>query len=113
MGRKVGRLIVIKQVDDYIGSNGKHYDQWMCECSCEDHNIVILRGSNIRGQRTLSCGCLRKEVAEVIHLGYFDNKDDAIKARLYAEQKYFKEFAPQKHLYEQYGIIVENKDDRD
>lgn len=63
VGRKVGRLIVIKQVDDYIGSNGKHYDQWMCECSCEDHNIVILRGSNIRGQRTLSCGCLRKEVA--------------------------------------------------
>ena len=58
VGRKVGRLIVIKQVDDYIGSNGKHYDQWMCECSC-------------------------------------------------------KEFAPQKHLYEQYGIIVENKDDRD
>lgn len=31
---------------------------------------------------------------KVIHLGYFDNKDDAIKARLYAEQKYFKEFAP-------------------
>ena len=253
VGRKVGRLIVIKQVDDYIGSNGKHYDQWMCECSCEDHNIVILRGSNIRGQRTLSCGCLRKEVAaercrnnrktnkystvcedqygkyyigytnstnakffvdaddfdkikdycwsehiyasgyrrlitkidkkiiamsdmigckyydhkdrnplnnrrhnlrpanqqennrnhskssintsgvigvgwhktlnkwqsriyinkKVIHLGYFDNKDAAITARLYAEQKYFKEFAPQKNLYEQYGIIVENKDDRD
>lgn len=34
----------------------------------------------------------------MIHLGYFDNKDDAIKARLYAEQKYFKEFALQKHL---------------
>lgn len=63
VGRKVGRLTVIKQVDDYIGSRGKHYDQWMCECSCKDHNIVVLRGSNIRGQRTLSCGCLRKEVA--------------------------------------------------
>ena len=36
VGRKVGRLIVIKQVDDYIGSNGKHYDQWMCECSCKE-----------------------------------------------------------------------------
>lgn len=39
-----------------------------------------------------------------IHLGYFVNKDDAIRARLEAEAKYFKEFAPQRHLFEQYGI---------
>jgi hypothetical protein len=34
----------------------------------------------------------------------FANKDDAIRARLNAEVKYFGEFAPQRHLYEQYGI---------
>jgi hypothetical protein len=28
-----------------------------------------------------------------IHLGYFDNKDDAIKAKQAAEEKYFKEFS--------------------
>lgn len=39
-----------------------------------------------------------------INLGYFIDKDEAIKARLEAESKYFKEFAPQKHLYEQYEI---------
>ncbi len=39
-----------------------------------------------------------------IYLGLFVNKEDAIKARLNAEVKYFGEFAPQKHLYEQYGI---------
>lgn len=39
-----------------------------------------------------------------LHLGYFENKDDAIRARLNAEVKYFGEFAPQRHLYEQYGI---------
>ena len=39
-----------------------------------------------------------------IHLGRFDNKDDAIKARLIAEKKYFGDFAPQKHLYEKYNI---------
>lgn len=250
-GRKVGRLTIVKQVDDYIDSNGKHYDQWMCECSCEDHNVVVLRGSRIKRQDTLSCGCLRKEVSaarcrnnrktneysdvcedeygnyyigytnntnekffvdvddfdkikdycwsehvyasgyhrlttkidkkivsmseaigckfydhkdrnplnnrrhnlrpanqqencrnhsksntntsgvigvgwhkvfnkwqsriyinkKAIHLGYFDSKDDAIKARLNAEFKYFKEFAPQKHLYKQYGIITEDEDD--
>lgn len=41
-------------------------------------------------------------------LGYFNNKDDAIVERLRAEQKYFGEFAPQQHLYEQYGITPQN-----
>ena len=44
-----------------------------------------------------------------ISLGGFADKNDAIKARLEAEKKYFGEFAPQKHLFEEYGIedIVE------
>lgn len=36
----------------------------------------------------------------------FDNFDDAVKDRLLAEIKYFGEFAPQKHLCEQYGINI-------
>lgn len=39
------------------------------------------------------------------HLGYFDSFEDAIIARLKAEKFYFGEFAPQIHLFEQYGII--------
>ncbi len=39
------------------------------------------------------------------YIGRFDNFDDAVKARLLAEKQYFKEYAPQQHLYEQYGII--------
>ena len=38
------------------------------------------------------------------HIGYFINKEDAIKARLQAEVKYYGEFAPQKYLFEQYRI---------
>lgn len=45
-----------------------------------------------------------------IQLGQFLNKDDAIKARLQAEKEYFKEFAPQKHLFEQCGIKYEGCD---
>ena len=45
-----------------------------------------------------------------IKLGRFTNKNDAIIARLKAEMKYFKEFAPQRHLFEQYGISIDNQE---
>ena len=39
------------------------------------------------------------------HLGEFENKEEAIIYRLKAELKYFgKDFAPQRHLFNQYGI---------
>lgn len=47
---------------------------------------------------------------ETKYLGLYSNKDDAIVARLKAENEYFKEFAPQKHLYEKYGITPSNKE---
>ena len=44
-----------------------------------------------------------------IGLGHYYDKDDAIKARLRAELKYFgKDFAPQRHLFEEYGITIQN-----
>lgn len=36
------------------------------------------------------------------------SKEEAIKARLQAEIKYYSEFAPQKHLFQQYGITLQN-----
>ena len=49
---------------------------------------------------------------KVIHLGYTSTKEKAIIQRLEAELQYFgKEFAPQRHLFEQYGIILTNKED--
>lgn len=245
-GRKFGRLTVLEQTDDYVDTNGKHYAQWLCECSCEEHNKIKIRGTRLKNNITSSCGCIRTEkfinrnrarsktnnyselytdeygdyyigfasntgnkfyvdaddlnkiqnycwnehvlkngyrrletrigkrivaMSEVlgfkyydhkdrntlnnrkynfreatqqenarnhsisrnntskiigvnwnkrlcewqarivvdkkeIHLGYFINKKDAIKERLLAEQKYFKEFSPQKHLFEEYGITI-------
>jgi hypothetical protein len=43
------------------------------------------------------------------HLGFFTNKDDAIVARLKAEAEYWGEIAPQRHLFDKYGIIVSNE----
>jgi hypothetical protein len=38
------------------------------------------------------------------NLGYFDNMQDAIITRLKAEKEHYREFAPQKHLFEKYNI---------
>ena len=37
-------------------------------------------------------------------LGCYKDLRDAVRARLAAEKEHYKEFAPQKHLFEQYGI---------
>lgn len=232
------RLTVIKQIDDIVYPNGTRSAQWLCECSCEEHNLVEARGYNIKCGRVKSCGCLAKEVSiqtksktnkndlsgqygvlwlentgkecyfdledselilsycwhedaygyattnirkengrrtqikmhkllgfynpdhhnqnkldnrkenlvpctttenmrnrpkqsnntsgfigvvwykkskkwaasivvskKRIYLGMFNNKEDAIKTRLTAEKKYFGEFAPQRHLFKEYGIV--------
>ena len=39
-----------------------------------------------------------------IFIGHFDNLEKAKIARLQAEAKYYGEFAPQRHLFKQYGI---------
>jgi len=43
--------------------------------------------------------------SKTIHIGRFENKEDAIKSRLDAELKYFdSEFSPQRHLFEKYRV---------
>ena len=48
-----------------------------------------------------------------ISLGAFNTKDEAVVARLKAEVKYHGDFASQKYLYEQYGIISEGDENDD
>ena len=69
--------------------------------------IIGVRWINQRHKWKASIGVNKKE----IHLGLFVDKDDAIVARLKAEQEYFKEFAPQIHLFEKYGITSLNKEE--
>jgi len=39
-----------------------------------------------------------------IYLGSHKNLEEAVRVRLKGEKEYFKEFAPQRHLFKQYGI---------
>lgn len=41
-------------------------------------------------------------------LGYYNSFDDAVRARLVGEIEYYGDFAPQKHLFSQYGIEYNN-----
>jgi hypothetical protein len=60
-GQKFGRLTVICQTDDYVGSNGVKYAMWHCVCDCDEHREVDVLGINLKQGRTKSCGCLQKD----------------------------------------------------
>ena len=60
-GQIFTNLTVLRQVEDYISPSGKHYDQWLCECNCEEHNQVIATGSNLKTGNVKSCRCLSRK----------------------------------------------------
>lgn len=62
-GMTFNKLTVIGPADDYISPTGKHSPQWECECSCAEHNRVIVRGTALTGKKhqIKSCGCERRK----------------------------------------------------
>lgn len=55
------QLTVIQQAEDYISPQGKRYAQWLCECSCQEHNRIVVLQSALRKKENYvkSCGCLK------------------------------------------------------
>lgn len=66
------RLTVIRQEEDYISPNGKHYSQWLCLCSCGCSKPFVVRGHAIKNGNTKSCGCL--SVENIVQIGYKNKK---------------------------------------
>lgn len=60
-GKTFGKLTVLRQADDYVSPNGRHAARWLCKCSCEESREVLVKGSDLKSNRTQSCGCLHKE----------------------------------------------------
>lgn len=71
-GMVFGRWTVIQQADDYVNSNGIHYAQWLCECSCDKHTRKVIQQSTLLNKESQSCGCIAKEVASKVHKKYND-----------------------------------------
>ena len=59
------RLTVIKRIEDYVKPDGKHEVQYLCECGCEEHNLIKVLGYRLTSKTrpTKSCGCLTRELA--------------------------------------------------
>ena len=62
-GKIFGRLTVLKQVDDYVLSDGRHRAQWLCECNCAQHTKIVVVGDRLKSGTTKSCGCIGQELA--------------------------------------------------
>lgn len=54
-GQRFGRLTVIERAGNTRG--GK--PQWLCVCECG--NSTVVRGADLKGEKVVSCGCIRRE----------------------------------------------------
>lgn len=57
-GQRFGKLVVIKQAEDYILPSGIHEAQWLCKCDCK--NEVVVRRAYLQNGHTTTCGCFWK-----------------------------------------------------
>lgn len=61
-GQTFNELTAIKQVEDFVGSNGVHRVQWLWQCSCGKQFKAI--PINVKRGMTKSCGHIGKSFAE-------------------------------------------------
>lgn len=70
-GKRFERLVVLKQINDYIKPNGKHESNWLCQCECG--NIVEVLGYSLKSGHTKSCGCLHEENLKTVAITHGDS----------------------------------------
>ena len=100
-GMVFGRLTVLKQIEDHVFPSGQHHSRWLCECSCQDHNIIEVVGSNLKRGNTTSCGCVYKEMLPTLNKTHGDSRRE----RLYTIWANMKArcFNPNSKDYKAYG----------
>ena len=74
--------------------------------SVQKNNTSGIIGVNFNKVSNSWMARISNESGKRMYLGCYSDMDAAIRARLSAEAKYYGEFAPQRHLFEQYNINV-------
>jgi hypothetical protein len=59
--RRFGRLLVIWKLPPKYSPNGTPRTRYLCRCDCG--TVKVVDAQPLRTRDTLSCGCLRREIA--------------------------------------------------
>lgn len=62
MGKTFGRWTVIGRAPDRLDSRGDKIPYWVCRCSCDRGTIREVRGTQLRANKSRSCGCISNEI---------------------------------------------------
>lgn len=76
IGKRFGKLVVLKRDKDYIRPNGQHGTKWECQCDCG--NIISTLGNSLLRGFTVSCGCISESMVASELKQYCIEKYDAI-----------------------------------
>lgn len=56
VGKRFGRLTIIKRVENHITPSGQKKVMWLCQCDCG--NKTTVSSQDLKSGHTKSCGCL-------------------------------------------------------
>lgn len=59
IGKKFGKLTVVKREPDHITAGGQKKIRWLCVCDCG--NTKVVSSQDLKKGHTKSCGCLPKK----------------------------------------------------
>ena len=99
LGKKFGRLTVVKRIPQEEREKPKKI--WMCQCECG--NFISLSADKLNRGHTQSCGCLKKEYKKKI--GNLNKKYQHTDRRIYGIYRAMisRCYNPKSKAYERYG----------
>lgn len=107
-GSTVGKYLNSAKEFGFIGSYDKYNSLRAINNKCDKTNKIV--GISYNSNRKKYIAVLKIDGRYVLHKT-FDTEEQAIVSRLKAELEYFGGLAPQKYLFEQYGINKEDKNE--
>lgn len=89
---KIGRLTIIKRVNDSISPCGTHHIMYLCKCDCGNEKVI--RKANLLNGKTVSCGCyhIEKSTIHGMKNTRLYNIHQSMKQRCYGNHKESKNY---------------------